>query len=214
MADSQGMFITFEGGEGSGKSTQVRLLANFLEEQGHNVVLTREPGGTPESEKIRELLVQRDGGDWSPMEQCLLFFAARSNLVRTLIRPSLEKGAIVICDRFTDSTRAYQGGGLGMDMNAIEAVNETALNRFEPQLTFLLDIPAAEGLERSRNRLNDEGSNEDKYENLDIVFHEKLRQSFLDLSKQHEDRFEVIDASKSVEIIAKQIQDKVQKVLG
>lgn len=214
MTDSRGIFITFEGGEGSGKSTQVLRLAETLRAKGYDVVLTREPGGTPEAEKIRDLLVQRDGGDWSAKEECLLLFAARSHHVRTLIKPSIEEGKIVICDRFTDSTRAYQGYGLGLGLGVIEALNEASVNSFEPDLTFLLDIPVKDGLLRSTRRLKDEDSTEDKYESLDFEFHEKLRNGFLELSKKHKNRFCVIDARNSIEELAQSITEKALERLS
>lgn len=211
MADSQGIFITFEGGEGSGKSTQIELLAKNLAKKGKKVVVTREPGGTAEAEKIRELLVQRDGGEWNAIEQVMLFFTARSHLVRTLIRPALERGEIVICDRFTDSTRAYQGYGLGVDLDIIESIDEKSLNSFEPHMTFLLDISANDGLLRSNRRLQGEGSNEDKYERLDIEFHEKLRQGFLTLAEVYSERFCVMDAQQDIQDLASQILHKVEE---
>jgi len=205
MGQNQGYFITFEGGEGSGKSTQVKLLADHLRAQGHDVVLTREPGGTPEAEKIRELLVRNDGGNWSPLEECLLLFAARAHHIRTLIKPALEAGKIIISDRFTDSTRAYQGYGLGVALDKIEALNNDCLEGFKPDLTLLLDIDVKDGLARSTRRLADEQSSEDRYENLDLDFHEKLRAGFLDMAEREPGRFRVIDADKSVDEIADKI---------
>ncbi len=206
MGQNQGYFITFEGGEGSGKSTQVKLLADHLRGQGRDVVLTREPGGTPEAEKIRDLLVRNDGGDWSPLEECLLLFAARVHHIRTLIKPALEAGKIIISDRFTDSTRAYQGYGLGMSLKKIEALNNDCLDGFKPDLTFLLDIDVKDGLARSTRRLADEQSSEDRYENLDIGFHEKLRAGFLDMAGREPLRFRVIDADNPVDEIADKIK--------
>lgn len=213
MMISQGLFITFEGGEGSGKSTQVQNLANTLREQGRDVMLTREPGGTEEAERIRALLVQSDGGQWSPLEEVLLLFAARAHHVRTLIKPAVESGSIVICDRFTDSTRAYQGYGLGLDLKIIESIKRNVLGDFEPDITFLLDIPASDGLKRSTRRLKDEGSNEDKYENLDIEFHEKLRAGFLELAEQNQNRFCIVDALQEIDTISAQILQKVKGYL-
>lgn len=214
MTDSRGLFITFEGGEGSGKSTQVLRLAETLRAKGYDVVLTREPGGTPEAEKIRSLLVQNDGGKWAAIEECLLLFAARSHHIRTLIKPAIDAGKIVICDRFTDSTRAYQGYGLGLDINTIETLNETVLNSFDPDLTYLLDIPAPDGLARSTRRLKDEGSSEDKYENLDIEFHERLRTGFLELAEKHKQRFCIMNAKNSIDALAKEISEKALEVLS
>lgn len=202
MQRSQGLFITFEGGEGSGKSTQVRKLADALSAAGYDAVVTREPGGTPEAEKIRNLLVQRDGGNWNAMEECLLLFAARLNHYRTLIEPSMHAGKIVICDRFTDSTRAYQGYGLGLGLEYIEAIKVLSLGAIEPDLTILLDIPVKEGLARSTRRLQDEFSAEDRYEGMDLAFHEKLRQGFLTLARAAPERFRVLDAAQPANALA------------
>lgn len=214
MGSNQGYFITFEGGEGSGKSTQVKLLADHLRAQGYDVVLTREPGGTPEAEKIRDLLVRNDGGNWSPLEECLLLFAARAHHIRTLIKPAIEAGKIVISDRFTDSTRAYQGYGLGVALKKIEALNNDLIDGFAPDLTILLDIDVKDGLARSTRRLADEQSSEDRYESLDIDFHEKLRAGFLDMTKSEPQRFRVIDADKSVDEIADKIKAALAERLG
>lgn len=209
LKNKQGLFITFEGGEGSGKSTQVKLLAKTLSALGRDVVLTREPGGTPEAEKVRDLLVRNDGGDWNALEQCMLFFTARAQHVRTLIKPALNAGKIVICDRFTDSTRAYQGYGLDLDLGTIEKVHLITMNSFEPDMTLLLDIPAKDGLGRSTRRLSEEGSDEDKYERLDIEFHEKLRRGFIELSERHADRFKVFDARDEISSLSKKINSYV-----
>lgn len=213
MVGARGIFITFEGGEGSGKSTQAKVLAAALEKQGYSVVLTREPGGTKEAEKIRALLVERDGGSWSPMEECLLLFAARAHHIRTLIHPALEAGKIVICDRFTDSTKAYQGFGLGLSMDKIVQLEQDAIDNFKPDLTFLLDIPAKDGLARSSKRLAAENSAEDKYEGLSLEFHEKLRQGFLALASGEPARFRVIDASCAMDDIANSILGQAQESL-
>ncbi len=206
MNAARGIFITFEGGEGSGKSTQAKRLAAQLQSQGFDVVLTREPGGTNEAEKIRALLVDRDGGNWSPLEECLLLFAARAHHVRTLIQPALDAGKAVVCDRFTDSTKAYQGYGLGLSLDKIEVIEREALGDFKPDLTFLLDIPAKDGLARSSKRLSDENSTEDRYENLALGFHEMLRKGFLEMATHEPERFRVIDASLTIDDITAQIQ--------
>lgn len=198
------LFITLEGGEGAGKSTQARRLKEFLEGSGRSVVLTREPGGVPEAEKIRDLLVQRDGGNWTPMAECLLFFAARQMHVETLIKPALADGKIVICDRFTDSTRAYQGYGHGFSLETIEAIKDAALPGFEPNLTFILDIPVEAGLERSfsqKEKSQGREATEDRFEKLDRGFHEKLRQGFLEIAKANPGRCVVINANRSADDI-------------
>lgn len=204
-----GLFITFEGGEGAGKTTQINRLAQSLTEQGHKVITTREPGGTPEAEKIRNLLVQRDGGQWTPLSEALLLFAARQLHVDRVIKPNLDDGKIVISDRFTDSTRAYQGYGHGLDLEIIEELKETVLKGLEPDLTFILDIDSKAGLDRSERRLAAEAldikQKEDRFENLDISFHEKLRQGFLQIAKDNAERCKVLDATKDINDIEKKI---------
>lgn len=201
-----GLFITFEGGEGAGKTTQINRLAQSLTNQGLKVITTREPGGTPEAEKIRDLLVQREGGKWTPISEALLLFAARSLHVQRVIKPALDDGHIVICDRFTDSTRAYQGYGHGLDMKIIEDLSETVLKGLEPDLTFILDIDPKAGLSRSERRLASEAldikQKEDRFESLDLSFHEKLRRGFLEIADQNKGRCVVLDASQSLNEIA------------
>ena len=199
-----GLFITFEGGEGAGKTTQARKLKDFLETSGHDVVLTREPGGTPESEKIRDLLVQRDGGDWTPIAECALFFAARQMHIEQLIRPALKNGKFVICDRFTDSSRAYQGYGHGFSLEVIEAMDDLVTGKFEPDLTFVFDLPIEAGIGRS-NGLNaaSEGQikTEDRFERLNHDFHERMRQGFLAIAEKNPLRCHVIDATLDIDEI-------------
>lgn len=207
----QGYFITLEGGEGAGKSTQIKYLAEFLQTQGHDVVTTREPGGTVEAEKIRSLIIESNGTEWTPKAEALLMFAVRQMHVEKLIKPALESGKIVICDRFTDSTRAYQGYGHELGPQIINEIDKTILDGFGPDLTLILDLPVEAGLKRSSNRLNKEQSREDKFENLDKQFHERLRQGFLDIAQQEPDRCVIIDASQSIDEIAKEIAAIVQE---
>ncbi len=213
----RGFFITLEGGEGGGKTTQINWLAETLTAKKYKVVTAREPGGTPEGEKIRNLLVQRHGGNWSPMAECLMFFAARAMYVDKIIKPALEDGRIVISDRFTDSTRAYQGYGLGMELSKINKLNDIVLDGFTPDLTFILDIDPREGLSRSGRRLASEklglSQSEDRYENLDLSFHEKLRAGFLEIAKKEPERCQVIDAGQSKEDIEAQILKIVEERL-
>lgn len=207
-----GLFITFEGGEGAGKTTQIKLLADFLSKHHESdVVTTREPGGTPEAESIRNLLVQRDGGDWTAESETLLFFAARHMHVQRVIKPALQEGKIVICDRFTDSTRAYQAYGHGQPIEFVERLNRLVLDGFDPDLTFILDIAPETGLIRSRAQLAEsvsaQASTEDRFENMDVSFHEKLRQGFLDIAKKYPRRCRVLDAGQSMEGLAAQIAE-------
>jgi dTMP kinase len=197
-----GLFITLEGGEGAGKSTQAKRLKAALESQGREVILTREPGGTIEAEKIRDLLVQRDGGQWTPMAECLLFFAARQMHVETLIKPALADGKIVICDRFTDSTIAYQGYGHGFDITTIRQIEIITLGGFKPHLTFLLDLPVDVGLSRSLKQKNvaaGKENTEDRFEKLNREFHERLRQGFIEIARADISRCTIIDATQSAD---------------
>lgn len=210
---SRGLFISFEGGEGSGKTTQITKLAAALKEKGREVVTTREPGGTPDAEKIRSILVQRDGGMWSPLAECLLLYAARLMHVDTLIRPALERGAIVISDRFADSTRAYQSFGHGFARQKVEDLNALVLGDFRPNLTFILDIEARAGLSRSAKRLKEQNSTEDRFERLDVGFHERLREGYLQIAREEPDRCHIIDAMKSPDDMAREILDIAESKL-
>lgn len=195
-----GLFITLEGGEGAGKTTQSRRLKEFFEGQGRDVILTREPGGTAEAEKIRDLVTQRDGGNWTPMAECLLFFAARQMHVETLIKPALAAGKVVICDRFTDSTRAYQGYGHGFPLETIEQINAIAVGNFAPHITLIMDLPVDVALQRSfaqKEKSLGREATEDRFERLDKSFHEKLRQGFLDIARQNPTRCYIIDATRT-----------------
>lgn len=213
----QGIFISLEGGEGAGKTTQISLLRDSLVERGYDVVTTREPGGTPEGEKIRNLLVQRDGGAWTPMAEILLFLSAREMHVERLIKPALAAGKIVISDRFLDSTLAYQGYGHGFDLEKIQSLSALALNDFAPDLTFILDVDPKVGLGRSNRRLGaEEGekNKEDRFERLDFSFHEKLRQGFLSIAKADPERCKVVSASLAVDKIADYLLEESLKKLG
>lgn len=213
-----GFFVTFEGGEGAGKSTQIRRLQAALETRGRDVVLTREPGGTPEAEKIRDLLVQRDGGSWNPMEECLLFYAARHHHVEQLIKPALEAGKIVLCDRFADSTLVYQGYGHKLDVHELYDLHELVLGTFKPDLTFVMDLPPEVGLERSERRLaqahGTRESTEDRFERMDIAFHRRLRTGFLDIARHEPERCVLMDAGLPVDELAKRIEGIVFERLG
>ncbi|MBX2833489.1 MAG: dTMP kinase [Micavibrio sp.] len=209
-----GLFITFEGGEGSGKTTQINRLARKLVDEGHEVLTTREPGGTPEAEKIRNFLVQRDGGNWSPMAECLLLFAAREMHYSQIIKPALDKGKIVISDRFTDSTRIYQGYGHGLPLERIEQLKQIAIGDVEPKITFVLNINTQTGLARSESRLNDQvndgAQTEDRFEKLGNDFHTRINQGFIRLTKDFPDRCVLIDASRTIEEIASDIYNGIK----
>ncbi len=211
---SRGIFITLEGGDGAGKTTQIRLLSEALRAQGRDVVLTREPGGTPEAEKIRDFLVKRDGGNWTPMAECLLLYAARQMHVENLIKPALAEGKIVISDRFADSTRAYQSFGHGLPLETVESLNKIALGDFAPDLTFILDLPVEVGVARAGKRMADDNSQEDRFERIGGGFHERLRQGFLEIAKRDTGRCVVIDATRSVDAIAADIATHARERLA
>ena len=207
---TKGFFITVEGGEGSGKTTQIDLLITALKKQGHNVIETREPGGTPEAERIRDLLVQREGGDWNAMAEILLLFAARTMHIEKLLKPALAEGKVIVCDRFTDSTIAYQGYGRGVDIDKIREIEKLSIGDFKPDLTFILDIDVKTGLERSNKRLaedSDDDKTEDRFERLDVSFHEKLREGFLDIARKEEERCYILNATQSIEDLAEEIRN-------
>jgi len=196
-----GLFITFEGGEGAGKSTQVRRLAAALEAQGRQVLQTREPGGSKGAEQIRTLLVTGASDRWSGMTEALLNFAARSDHLARIIRPALQRGDIVLCDRFADSTMAYQGYAQGVGAAAISALTDIVVEDTRPDLTLIMDLPVAAGLARAAAR----GEGEDRYEKMGQAFHETLRAAFLDIAARAPKRCVVIDATGSEETIAEQI---------
>ncbi len=198
-----GHFITFEGGEGSGKSTQIKLLAEVIQSLGKQVITTREPGGSIGAEQIRKLLVTGDT-DWDDTTETLLFFAARRDHLVHKILPALKQGQVVLCDRFADSTMAYQGYGYGnnpVQQKLIRNLYQEVVGDFKPDLTILLDIPVEVGLARSRRADNTEL----RFENKELAFHERLRQAYLDMAKAEPERFAVIDATQSIEIIHNQI---------
>lgn len=194
---TRGRFITFEGGEGTGKSTQVRRLVARLEHGGREAVATREPGGSPGAETIRDLLVRGSADRWSPVTETLLMYAARRDHIERVILPALDRGAWVICDRFADSTRAYQGAAGGTDPAFIAALERHVLEGVRPDLTLVLDLPAELGLERAAVR----AGAETRFESKGAAFHSRLRQAFLDIAQAEPDRCAVIDADQSIEAV-------------
>lgn len=200
-----GYFITLEGGDGSGKSTQSRLLAEFLKDAGIEPLLTREPGGAPGAEDIRALLVTGEVDRWDAIGETLLFNAARRNHLRLTIWPALDAGKWVISDRFADSTMAYQGYGNGLGTEAVERIHHFTMGNFVPDLTFILDLPAEEGLNRARGR----GDNEDRFEKMDLAFHERLRSGFLEIARANPARCVLIDALQGVEAV----QSEMRKIV-
>ena len=191
----RGRFITLEGGEGAGKSTQVRLLAENLRGLGLVVVTTREPGGSPGAEQIRRLLVEGEPGRWDATTETLLHYAARRDHLRNTVWPALNEGAWVISDRFADSTTAYQGYGHGLSRDVIDGFYAAVVGDFVPDLTLILDLPVAVGLQRAMGR----GGGEDRYERMRVDFHERLRRGFLDIARADPERCAVIDATQEPE---------------
>lgn len=198
---NKGLFITFEGGEGTGKSTQIRLAAEFIRNLGRDVVQTREPGGSPSAEEIRHLLVTGHSDRWSPLAETLLFYAARVEHWRQVIKPALQAGKVVLCDRFADSTMAYQVYAGGLPGQTLNAIHTASMNGIEPDLTIILDLAVTEGLKRAQAR-NDV---ENRFESKGPQFHENLRQGFLTIARQNPARCRVVDASQSVETVHKSV---------
>ena len=190
---NKGLFITFEGADGCDKTTQMRLLAQYLEKQGKDVLITREPGGKGLGEKVREILLNYDG-EVSDRCESFLFLADRAQNIDIIINPAVEQGKIVLCDRHTDSTVAYQGYGRGLDIARINMLNNLATNGRKPDLTFVFDID----VETSMKRV---GSDKDRMESAGKEFHNRVRYGYLELAKQEPDRIRVVDAAKSIEDI-------------
>ena len=209
-----GKFISFEGGEGSGKSTQVKLLADAMTSQGLDVLLTREPGGAAGAEEIRKLLVEGEPERWDAVTETLLHFAARRDHMETTVAPALAAGRIVITDRFADSTTAYQGYGHGVDLDFIRDLYKSTVGNRGPDLTLILDIPVDEGLARAGKRAEDAGSDEDRYERMDAKFHHRLRDGFQDIAKLDPERCVVVTTAGSVEEIHHRIRQAVSIRLG
>jgi dTMP kinase len=204
-----GRFITFEGGEGAGKSTQARRLADVLRSAGVTVTLTREPGGSPGAEAVRALLVSGSPDRWDALTEALLHFAARRDHVRATIAPALQRGDWVLCDRFADSTMAYQGYGLQLGREPVEQLQRLVLGTLVPDLTVVLDLPVAQGLGRAAVR-----GGHDRYERMDPAFHQRLRDGFLDIARREPQRCIVVDARGAEGEIALSIQSAVAARFG
>ena len=206
---ARGHFITLEGGEGAGKSTQIRLLAEALRKNGIPVTTTREPGGSPGAERIRALLVDGATDRWDAVSESLLHFAARrDHLVRT-VWPALDRGDWVISDRFADSTMAYQGYGLGLGRALIESLYAQAVGDFRPDLTVILDLPVEQGLARADAR----ASGGTRYERMGVDFHRRLREGFLEIARHEPDRCVIVDAAPPADEVAKAIMEVIRERL-
>jgi len=194
-----GQFITFEGVEGCGKTTQIRRLAEALRQKGQSVTLTREPGGCPISDKIRHILLDAENSAMTPLAELLLYAAARAQHIAEVIAPALDSGAVVLCDRFTDATVAYQGYGRALDLQRIMQLNSMVASEYKPDLTILLDCPAEIGLKRALARIERSSAEdatalrEERFEKESIEFHKRVREGYLSLAARESDRFVVID---------------------
>lgn len=198
-----GLFITFEGGEGAGKSTQIALLASHLRDRGFETRITREPGGSAGAEAVRHVILSGGAEQYGPAMEALLFAAARADHVDQLIRPALEQGKIVLCDRFIDSSRVYQGVTGNLDVSFMTALERITVDGFMPDLTIILDIPAEKGLARAGTRRGNEVA--DRFEKEDVRIHEARRQAFLAIAKAEPDRCKVVDADRPQDEIATEI---------
>ena len=203
-------FITFEGIEGCGKTTQLRLLAEKLGSLGHGVTVSREPGGCPIADRVRAILLDAENSAMTSMTELLLYAAARAQHVAEVVAPALAAGRIVLCDRFTDATIAYQGYGRGLDMGVIAELNRLATGSIRPDLTVLVDCPVEVGLERAMARINgSQGAREERFELESRQFHQRVREGYLALAKGEEGRFIVVDGAGGIGETAAAIADRV-----
>jgi dTMP kinase len=209
---SQGLFITLEGIEGAGKSTVARLVRDRLRTRGLPVVMTREPGGTPLAERVRQIVLDRGDEHMTPQAETLLMFAARSVHLDNLIRPALARGDWVVCDRFTDATRAYQGGGRGVSQQWIEQLAAEIHRDLSPDCTLLLDLPVAMGLDRAKVRAGDAAA--DRIESEREPFFEKVRTVYLELARAEPKRIRVIDASVPLDAVTKQVDAIIETLVA
>lgn len=203
LAKRSGLFVTFEGGEGAGKSTQISRLAETLRRRGHDVLVTREPGGSPGAEAVRHVLLSGAAEEFGVRMEAILFAAARNDHVEEVIRPALDGGAIVLCDRFMDSSRVYQGVTGNLESEFLEALQRIAINGLVPDCTIILDLPADKGLARARRR--SAGSTPDRFEREELQTHEKRREAFLEIAAADAVRCRVVDADRDEEDIASEI---------
>ena len=215
MTYSKGKFITLEGGEGAGKSTQAALLAGRLRRSGLDVLQTREPGGTPRAEAIREVLLAGHAKKFGPLGEAVLFYAARESHLELAIRPALGRGAWVVCDRFSDSTRAYQGAAGGVPLSVIETLDRAVVGEARPDLTIIFDLPPELGLMRAARRKKQgtsgeaDGAAPDRFETMNLAFHCSLREEFLAIAKAEPRRCVVIDATEN----ERHVEEKVWAIV-
>lgn len=208
----KGLFISFEGGEGAGKSTQIRILAETLRSRGLEVVVTREPGGSPGAEAIRHVLLSGAAEAFGVRMEAMLFAAARNDHVEEIIRPALESGAVVLCDRFLDSSRVYQGTTGNLEPDFIETLQRIAVDGTMPDLTLIFDIPAVDGLARARKRADD-GAAPDRFEKEELETHEKRREAYLDIALNEPRRCRIVDAKQPQERVTEDVLSMVEPLL-
>ena len=206
----RGRFITFEGIDGCGKTTQLRMLAHWLRDRGTEVIETVEPGGTAIGQQIRKILLDPANADIQPRTELLLYFASRAQNVEQVIRPGLDSGRIVLCDRFTDSTLVYQGAGRGIDSQVVIDLDHIACRGLKPDLTFLIDIDLETSLARARRRNERVGSSESRIDEESAAFHERVREGYLVLAKNEPSRFVVIDGSGAIGEVASRINEAME----
>ena len=205
----KGKFITFEGGEGAGKTTQINLLKDYLKSKGIDVITTREPGGTPGAEDVRNLLKNGDLSKWDGISEALLLYAARHDHVEKTIKPALQKGKWVLCDRFSDSSFVYQGVARDLGLKKITQLHEWTLGNFYPDITFIFDIPPQKSRNRQQQRNQQADIPDDRFEQLSIDFHKKVYDGYISLTKTFPDRCVLIDATQSIDKVKEQIQNKI-----
>ncbi|MBI2082515.1 MAG: dTMP kinase [Deltaproteobacteria bacterium] len=207
----KGLFITFEGGEGTGKTTQIKNLAGWLKKKRRPFLITREPGGTVFADQIRSLLLDPKNKGMDRHLELLLYLIARQDHVTQKIRPALKKGKVVLCDRFTDATLAYQGYGRGLSVQWLKRLNDVATGGLKPDLTFLFDIPISVGLGRARNHHSRQG--QDRFEREKNLFHQKVRRGYLTLARQEKKRFRIVDTRRPKPEVSKKLIRYLQEVL-
>lgn len=212
LSGKRGLFITFEGGEGAGKSTQIRTLAATLRERGFDVVVTREPGGSAGAEAVRHVLLSGAAEAFGVRMEAILFAAARNDHVEEIIRPAFERGAVVLCDRYLDSSRVYQGTTGNLEPEFIESLQRIAVDGMQPDLTLIFDIAAEKGLARARKRA-DEGATPDRFEKEELETHEKRREAYLDIALAEPRRCRIVNADQPEDKVTNDIMEFIEPML-
>jgi dTMP kinase len=216
LSNRNGLFVSFEGGEGAGKSTQIRRLEDALRQRGHEILVTREPGGSPGAEAVRHVLLSGAAEQFGTRMEAILFAAARNDHVEEVIRPALDAGKVVLCDRFVDSSRVYQGVTGNLEPEFVEALQRIAVNGVMPDCTLILDIPASVGLERARRRgvAISANAEPDRFEKEEMETQEKRREAFLDIAARDPARCHVVNALRAEDVIAEEILSIVGQLLA